>query len=244
MLTSRHVALPSWLVPFIIAALFVAPASAFASSAADVPPLPECRYDDALTPRRAYADWDKTLLDPIYMVPKSYTPPGLAPVGDAGVSGKGKVRKLVLAELASMTAAARAAGKPIAVQSAYRSYAKQESIFNANVAQYGFKNAALSSARPGHSEHQLGTTLDFKSKGGPAPWELKDWATTPAGKWMKNNAWKYGFVMSYPQGKSPSVTCYKYEPWHYRYFGRKLSRAITQSGLSTREWLWARGYGL
>lgn len=230
-------------VPLLFGAVVGTVPAVNAASTSSVPPLPECRYDDVLTPYRAYRDWRKTLLDPIYMVPRSYVPPNLVSVREANISGRGKVRPLVLTDLRALAAAARAAGKPLAIQSAYRSYARQETIFANNVEQYGFKYAALVSARPGHSEHQLGTALDFKSKGGPAPWELKDWATTPAGKWMKNNGWKYGFVMSYPYGKR-SVTCYKYESWHYRYFGREVARAITESGLTTREWLWRQGYGI
>ena len=54
---------------------------------------------------------------------------------------------------------------------------------------------------------------------------------------MKANAWKYGWVMSYPKGKT-SVTCYQYEPWHYRYVGRAEAKAIHDSGLTTRQYLW------
>ncbi len=86
------------------------------------------------------------------------------------------------------------------------------------------------------------TTIDFKSKGGGAPW-YGDWAKTSAGNWMKENAWKFGWVMSYTKDRSPRYTCYKYEPWHYRYVGRSSAAAINKSGLSPREWLWAQGYG-
>jgi D-alanyl-D-alanine carboxypeptidase len=54
---------------------------------------------------------------------------------------------------------------------------------------------------------------------------------------MKKNAWKYGFVMTYPKGKT-SVTCYQYEPWHFRYVGRTRARTIQQSGLTLRQFLW------
>ena len=87
----------------------------------------------------------------------------------------------------------------------------------------GYAAALRSSARAGHSEHQLGTTLDFRSYGGSAPWNYADWGTTKAGAWLRNNAWRYGFVMSYPKGKT-SVTCYAYEPWHYRYVGTHRGR--------------------
>ena len=67
------------------------------------------------------------------------------------------------------------------------------------------------------------TTVDFRRYGGSAPWNYSDWGTTKAGAWLKANAWKYGFIMSYPKGKT-AVTCYQYEPWHYRYVGRARAR--------------------
>jgi len=206
-------------------------------------PLPDCRYDDILTARREYSQWDQSVLDPIFMLPKLYSPNDLVSVGQANLTGSGKVRRLALDDLKAMAKSAAEAGKPIAVQSAYRSYSSQKSIFNSNVRRSGFRAAALVSARPGHSEHQLGTTIDFKSKGGKAPWNVGDWGQSPAGSWMKDNAWKFGWIMSYPKGKSPGKTCYRYEPWHYRYFGRDVARRINESGLSSREWLWREGYG-
>jgi D-alanyl-D-alanine carboxypeptidase-like protein len=101
----------------------------------------------------------------------------------------------------------------------------------------GYSSAIKSSARAGHSEHQLGTTLDLRSWGGSAPWYYADWGRTKAGTWLRTNAWKYGFVMSYPKGKI-SVTCYAYEPWHFRYVGRPMAAAIRASGLTLREYLW------
>ena len=59
---------------------------------------------------------------------------------------------------------------------------------------------------------------------------------------MAANAWRYGFVMSYPRG-SFSRVCYDYEPWHYRYVGRAAAADIRASGLTLREWLWLRGSG-
>jgi hypothetical protein len=55
------------------------------------------------------------------------------------------------------------------------------------------------------------------------------------------NAWRYGFVMSYPADASPDRTCYKPEAWHYRYVGPATAAAVFRSGLSLREWLWAQG---
>lgn len=212
-------------------------------AAADPGPLPACSYQDVPTARSGYADWDKTLLDPIYMIPSAYIPPNLVYASDAGISGGGRVRNLTIADLRAMRLAARAAGKPIAVSSAYRSYTTQASMFNSDVSRLGYNAALLHTARPGHSEHQLGTTIDFKSKRTGDTSADGDWANTKAGRWMKINAWKYGWVMSYPKDKT-AVTCYQYEPWHYRYFGRTIAAQIQASGLTVREWLWKQGYGV
>jgi D-alanyl-D-alanine carboxypeptidase len=182
--------------------------------------------------------WRVTSLDTRLRVGPKYVPTDLVPVGRAGIAGSGKVRRLVIDDLEAMATAARRAGKAIAVRSAYRSYRTQEATFAYWVRVSGRRAALLSSARAGHSEHQLGTSIDFRSASSTrAPWDHADWATTGPGRWMKNNAWKYGFVMSYPKGQT-SKTCYTYESWHYRYVGPELARRIHESGLTTREYLW------
>jgi hypothetical protein len=207
--------------------------------AADPPPA--CRYDDVLTGHRGYDQWSNTLVDTIYMVGRDYVPPNLRPVSDAGLTGTGSVRSLVIDDLRAMAAAAAAAGAPLAVQSAYRSYDQQASVFNGWVQRDGLQAALLASARPGHSEHQLGVTLDLRSLGGPAPWQVGDWATTAAGAWMQAHGWEYGFVMSYPRAFSPRDTCYQYEPWHYRYVSRAEAALVTSQGVSLRDYLWSLG---
>jgi D-alanyl-D-alanine carboxypeptidase len=140
-----------------------------------------------------------------------------------------------------MRSAARAAGAPVRVVSGYRSYATQEATFNHWVQVAGYQRALRVSARPGHSEHQLGTSLDLGSLSGGEPW-YGDWGATAAGRWMAANAWRYGFVMSYPNNAFATV-CYDYEPWHWRYVGRAAAYAVRQSGLTLREWLWLFGTG-
>lgn len=225
-----------------LASTFAGPVAA-QEAAADRGPLPECTYDDVLTPRREYTDWAKTLLDTRLKVGKRYEPPRLVPVSEAGVAGVGKVRPLVIDDLRALRLAARAAGNPIEITSAYRSFARQKWLFEYWVDKYGYEKALSSSARAGHSEHQLGTALDFKAKKGPDPWLVDNWGSTRVGVWLKKNAWKFGFVMSYPKGERDK-TCYHYEPWHFRYFGREVARKIHESGLTTRQWLWRRGFGV
>lgn len=209
-----------------------------AARAEGAPPLPACAYRDIKTRFLSRKFWRKTLVDTRLRVGSKYQPTDLVSVSKADISGSGKVRRLMIDDLRAMARAARNAGKAIAVRSAYRSYSEQVSVFNGWVAQSGYQQALKYSARPGHSEHQLGTTIDFRSASSQAaPWDYNDWATSGPGRWMKNNAWKFGFVMSYPKGKFSKV-CYGYEPWHYRYVGRAMARDIHDSGLTPREYLW------
>ena len=201
-------------------------------------PLPACRIDDRTTRFSALDDWPRTLLDWTFALPRPYVPPDLVSTAEAGLRDGPRVRQVVVADLAALVAAAALAGKPVEVNSAYRSYGKQKSSFKAFVAQAGWKTAIRYGSRAGHSEHQLGTTIDFRSAGVPrAPWAYRDWATTPPGRWMQRNAWKFGFVMSYPKGKSAQV-CLSYEPWHYRYVGREAAALIHERGITLRRYLW------
>jgi D-alanyl-D-alanine carboxypeptidase len=218
-------------------------ASASASASASVAvavatPLPSCKgiYKDVVTGHTTYADWQLTLVDTIYRVPSNYYPPDLT---GTGLPGGGQIRSLAKPDLTLMARAAAAAGAPLQVVSAFRSYSTQISTFNYWTRVSGLAAALTASARPGHSEHQLGLAVDFTTRGGSAPWLYADWAKTKSGAWVIANAWKYGWVLSYPKATSPTVTCYIYEPWHFRYVGRDEAAAIHASSLTTREWLWA-----
>ena len=120
-----------------------------------------------------------------------------------------------------MAAQAVADGIPLRIRSAYRSESRQADVFKGWARQVGRKKALRVSARAGHSEHQLGTTIDF-ARSADAPWD-GNFAATPTGRWLARNAAEFGFVMSYPKGAS-SVTCYAAEPWHFRWIGRARAR--------------------
>lgn len=194
---------------------------------------------DILAEHRRYSDWHLTLVDPIFMVPSTYAPGDLRWVGNAGIAGRGYVRSLALADLRAMDRAAKAVGIRLRVVSAYRSYWTQRATFNSWVQKVGWTQALRYSARPGHSEHQLGTSVDLSFVNGLDPWNYADFGATTAGTWLRANAWKYGWVMSYPKG-AERLTGYAYEPWHFRYFGRTLAAQQRDSGLVPRYWLWRR----
>ncbi len=164
--------------------------------------LPPCAYEDRHTPLTSYSDWPYTPLDMLFKLPQTYAPDDLVSVSDAGVGTEAMyIRGLVMPDLRALLTAATAAGVHLEVQSAYRGYSYQAQTFDSWVAQDGHEVALKSSARAGHSEHQLGTALDFRSADGPPAWDLDDWGATREGSWMAHNASRFGFVMSYPRGK-------------------------------------------
>ncbi len=223
----------SRLVAFLLAVMVATGLAATVVSAGSLPP---CQYADVNTEQGAYGDWSRTVLDTSFRLTSSYVPGDLRSTANAGLNGGYQVRALAIADLRALARAARAAGARLVVRSAYRSFSMQRSTFAYWIRVLGYSTALETSARAGHSEHQLGTTIDFGSYGGGAPWYHPDWGRTRAGTWLRNNAWKYGFVMSYPKDKA-TVTCYSYEPWHYRYVGRKTAAAVRASGLTLREYL-------
>lgn len=199
------------------------------------PALPACRYRDQLTRYHEVRHWRKTLLDTNVRIKRSYVPWDLVPVARAGLKGGGSVRKVIIDDLRALATAARRRGKPLAVRSAYRSYQTQVATFNSWVRRSGYAAALRFSARPGHSEHQLGTTVDFTTA--PGVPLSSTFGNSPAGKWLAKHSWRFGFVMSYPKGKQ-RISCYGYEPWHFRYVGRDLARRIHDSGDVPRRYLW------
>lgn len=242
-----------------------APSAAPSTPTAAPTRAPYCTVADEITPVAAFDRHADTFLDWTYRLSEDYVPPDLvsattgslvptpfrvveAPNAADLLLRRGDpayatllsddpgavVRRIVYDDLSAMRAAATAAGVRIVILSGYRSYARQKATFDYWVSVSDYETALDASARPGHSEHQLGTTLDF-GDGTAAPWEYADWATTPGGAWLREHAREYGFVMSYPRGASGS-TCYKYEPWHYRWVGRDLAMEIERSGLPLRQY--------
>jgi D-alanyl-D-alanine carboxypeptidase len=209
------------------------------ANAAAATPAPECRYADVVTADAGFDQWATTIVDTELRLPKDYAPPDLVSVAKAGLAGSGRVRALVVGDLSKMAGAARAAGAELGVISAYRSEAAQRTVFADWERQVGHAAALLASARPGHSEHQLGTTIDFTTPDGSGPWS-GDFGATAQGRWLHAHAAEFGFVESYPARSSPSLTCYQAEPWHFRYVGRGMVEAIEASGQPLRVHLYGR----
>ena len=120
-------------------------------------------------------------------------------------------------------------GIEINFMSGFRSYGEQTEVYANWNEVYPDGQADRVSARPGHSEHQLGLAIDVNSI------EFT-FADTPEGLWLAENCWKYGFIIRYKEG-TEHITGYMYEPWHIRYLGDELAEEVHFSGLTLEEYL-------
>ena len=205
-----------------------------ATTTTTVPPPPQCAHGEEAVLSDPANDWATSLVDTAHRLAPEFAPDDLVEVNDAGFDSHDRVRSVVIADLAALRQAAEANGTPIVVISGYRSYDYQENLFTNRAEEVGEAEAALRTARPGHSEHQLGTAIDVLD---PGVGDLTtDFAQTPAGQWVAAHAHEYGFVLSYP-ADAQDGSCYEFEPWHLRYVGRDVAAQIHDAGVSPREWL-------
>lgn len=135
-----------------------------------------------------------------------------------------------------MYKAAKRDGVRLVIQSAYRSYNNQVGVYNGWVNKLGQEKADLQSARPGHSEHQTGLSVDIAAGNGACT-IAECFGKTPEGRWLTEHAWEYGWVLRYPKGLT-DITGYKYEPWHWRYVGRGLAAELHKTPNITLEEFW------
>jgi zinc D-Ala-D-Ala carboxypeptidase len=158
--------------------------------------------------------------------PKNYAPP-LAALNLPGY--KGEMRPEAAAALQQMFADYHAqSGGQLSVVSPYRSYPSQVSVYNGWVSRLGQAQADRQSARPGFSEHQTGLAVDIDTA------TDEGFGATPAGTWLAQNSWKYGFIVRYQQGQE-AITGYEYEPWHFRYVGIPLATELQKEGFPSLE---------
>jgi len=156
---------------------------------------------------------DTLIVNKTYSLPKDFNPGGLT---DEFMNA-----------FYEMQAAAELDGIELWIQSGFRDYYTQEIIYNNYVNDDGKEAADTYSARPGYSEHQSGLAADINS-----PYD--SFNGTKEAEWLKNNCYKYGFIIRFPEGKQDS-TGYNYESWHVRYLGKDLAEEITMSGKSLEE---------
>lgn len=146
--------------------------------------------------------------------PEDYHPDDLVHFRD----GFYELREEVVFQLDELFVAAEEAGHPLlTVTSGYRSYQTQAGTFEDWVGRLGQDRAEMLSARPGHSEHQLGLAVDL---GGACNYQC--FGDSDDGAWVAENAHRWGFIIRYPEG-GETVTGYAWEPWHLRYVGPRAA---------------------
>ena len=160
------------------------------------------------------------LIDKKHTASSSYAPKDLVSLKknslfDLNKAGM-KIRPEAYSALNEMAQAALNDGIRLLVSSAYRSYSYQENLFNYWVSVDGLEEAERESARPGTSQHQLGTAVDFGSIS-------DDFDKTQMGQWLYKNAADYGWSLSFPKGYE-DVTGYRWECWHFRYIEKNACR--------------------
>ena len=142
-----------------------------------------------------------------YSLPKNY--------------GNGLTKELKVAFF-NMQNAALKENIELKIISGFRSYERQKEVYESYLKIDSKKSVDTYSARPGHSEHQSGLAIDINK-------DDDSFIDTKEARWLDNNAYKYGFILRYPEGKS-EITGYKYEPWHYRYVGEYLAKKLYNNG--------------
>ncbi|MDT8306582.1 MAG: M15 family metallopeptidase [Anaerolineae bacterium] len=186
-----------------------------------------------------------------YGLSPDYKPGDLVPLGDTFPSAVTRgyptqVRAVIIPQLQEMIAAMHAAELRPFIVSGFRGYYDQAAARQKWTEQFP-EWAHNVSARPGHSEHQLGTTLDFSTPDLPAMVgetfiEFHPaFAASSEGKWLAENGHEYGFTMSYPDDRY-EATGFNYEPWHFRYVGVELSTLLHENSVTISEYLLAQ-YG-
>jgi D-alanyl-D-alanine carboxypeptidase len=171
------------------------------------------------------------------------------PVNLELIEGSFSVDRRIVEPTLKMFADARAQGFNIQIISSFRTEAEQQAILNQKIAQFeslgedensAQKHALARIARPNFSEHHTGLALDIID--GNFSSNLTEFVeNTPGLQWLKQNCYHYGFILRYPKGKE-KITKYIYEPWHFRYVGKKGAKYIFDHDLTLEEFheLWRK----
>lgn len=174
---------------------------------------------------------DLILVNKYNYLAEDYEPDDLVNISLQYAYADNKIREHVYEAYKDMWHAAKKENLTLIVTSSYRSYAKQEQIHKSYANQKGQEWADSVSARAGYSEHQTGLTLDIVTYNST----MDNFEDSDEFKWLKQNSYKYGFILRYPKDKT-YITGYDYESWHYRYVGKEVAKEIHDLGITYDEY--------
>ena len=163
-------------------------------------------------------------------LPDTYEPENITNISLTYSYSGNKTSQEALEYYKKMHEAAKQEGINLVISSAYRSYQEQQETYDEyeKIKGDGIENYA---ARPGHSEHQTGLAFDILTLGVTTT----KFDQTKEFEWLKENSYKYGFILRYPKGKE-DITGYDYESWHYRYVGEQAAKIIHDEDLTFEEY--------
>lgn len=192
---------------------------------------------DTLDGEESDGDWKLTLVNATHPMEEGYRP------RVSEIENNYYFDSRAVGELQQMLADGRKQGLDFWICSAYRTMEKQTDLYNDKVSRLqaeglsyeeAYRQAGTVVAYPGTSEHNLGLAADIVAK----DYQLLDdkQAETPEAVWLKENCWRYGFILRYPTDKT-GETGIIFEPWHYRYVGKEAAREIMEQGICLEEYL-------
>lgn len=176
------------------------------------------------------------VINKYYKLKDGYEPNDLTIVSTKyswGASGSQKLVKEAYDAYIKMHEDAQKEDIYLMISLSYRSHDEQNRIYEMYKNSHSDAYADKIAARPGHSDHETGLSFDVFSLQDTMQSEFKD---TKTFEWLKNNAYKYGFIIRYPEGKE-KITGFEYEPWHYRYVGIDAAKYITENNLTLEEYI-------
>ena len=208
--------------------------------------IPDLGFVNNLDPYEEYMNPGNTteyltLVNVSHPLSSDYVPQDLTVIENTRDDGRApqQMRLYAAKALEALFKEMEAAGfTDVDVTSGYRSYSYQESLFNQRLEQYAYLGDGAYAAAaqivnpPGSSEHQSGLCVDMHNISTGADVSFGE---TEQFKWLRDNCWKFGFILRYPEDKT-EITGISYEPWHYRYVGRYHAQQMYELGMCLEEY--------
>ena len=163
-------------------------------------------------------------------LPETYEPENMTNIPLTYAYSDNKTSQEALEYYKTMSDAAKQEGIKLVISSAYRSYQDQKKTYDEYERIKG-DDIETYAARPGHSEHQTGLAFDILTLGV----RTTDFDKTKEFEWLRDNSYKYGFILRYPKDKE-NITGYDYESWHYRYVGKQAAKIIHDENITFEEY--------
>jgi len=161
----------------------------------------------------------------------SYVPSDLEEINTIYALSNMSLRKKTKNAFEELSKDAKKENLNIIAMSTYRSYQYQVNLYSKYKSQDG-NLVDTYAGRAGYSEHQSGLAVDVYNK----KTTYTNFENTSEYNWMLENAYKYGFILRFPEGKE-KYTGYSFESWHYRYVGVDAATKIHDENLSLEEYI-------